>query len=110
MANDSEMPAAFDSLPAWMTWVDIIQEFGDPNCQCGLCVAMRAWIQESAGRTEMQLSELECLASRLKANRGETSPDEWKELNHGLLRAALAAGIKLRKLLSLRGWANKNAS
>ena len=110
MANDSEKPATFDSLPAWMTWVDIVQEFGDPKCRCSLCVALRAWIQESAGRTEMQLNELEGLAAKLKAHRSETSPGEWKTLNHDLLRAALVAGAKLRKLLSLRGWADKNAS
>src|SRR5215207_986757 len=63
MTNDSEKPATFDSLPAWMTWVDIVQEHGNPNCQCSLCVALRAWIQESAGRTEMQLNELEVLAA-----------------------------------------------
>ena len=104
MTNDGEKPATFDTLPAWMTWVDIVQEYGDPNCRCGLCVALRDWIQESAGRTEMQLDELEVLAAKLKAHRSEASPDEWKTLNHDLLRSALAAAVKLRKLLSLRGW------
>ena len=101
MVNDSEKPATFDSLPAWMTWVDIVQEYGDPNCRCGLCVALRIWIQESAGRTQMQLNDLEGLAAKLKAHRSETSPEEWKQLNRDLLRSALAAGVKLRKLLSL---------
>ena len=110
MTHDSDEPTNFDTLPAWITWVNIVQEYGDPNCRCGLCVALRAWIQESAGRTEMQLNELEGLAAKLKAHRSETSPGEWKKLNHDLLRAALVAGAKLRKLLSLRGWADKNAS
>ena len=106
MTNDK---VAFDSLPAWMTWVDIVQEYGDPTCQCSLCVALRAWIQESAGRTEMQLNEIEGLATKVTAHRSETSPDEWKKLNHDLLRSALAAGIKLRKLISLRAWAGKKS-
>ena len=110
MTHDSYKPPTFDSLPAWMTWVDIVQEYGDPNCRCGLCVALRAWIRESAGRTEMQLNDLEGLARKLKAHRSEASPDAWNKLNHDLLRSALAAGVKLRKLLSLRGWADKNAS
>lgn len=101
MTDDSEKPTTFDSLPAWMTWVDIVQEYGDPNCRCGLCVALRAWIQDSAGRTEMQLNELEGLAAKLKAHRSEMSADECKRLNHDLMRSALAAGVKLRKLLSL---------
>ena len=88
--------------------MDIVQEFGDPKCRCSLCVALRAWIKEIAGRTEMQLDELEDLAAKLKAHRSETSPGEWKKLNHDLLRSALAAGVKLRKLLTLR--ADKNAS
>jgi hypothetical protein len=110
MANDSEKPTTFDSLPAWMTWVDIVQEYGDPNCRCSLCVALRTWILDSAGRTETQLNELEDLAAKLKAHRSDTTPEEWTQLNHDLLRSALAAGVKLRKLVSLRGWAVKNAS
>ena len=102
MAHDSKKPATFDSLPAWMTWVDIVQDYGDPNCQCSLCAALRGWIKESAGRTETQLNELEGLAAKLKAHRSEASLEEWKQLNHDLLRSALAAGVKLRKLLSLK--------
>ena len=34
----------FDLLPAWVTWVDVVGQYGDPECRCRLCVAFGAWI------------------------------------------------------------------
>ena len=100
MGNEIDTPQTFDSLPAWMTWVDIVEELGDPNCRCNVCIALRAWIQQCANITKMQLIELENLAIKLKKYRSEISADELKRLDYDLMLSALTAGVKLRKLLA----------
>jgi hypothetical protein len=112
MANETDRPQTFDSLPAWMTWVDIVEEFGDPNCRCNVCIALRAWIQQCADSTKMQLIELENLAIKLKKYRSEISADELKRLDYDLMLSALAAGVKLRKLIApaQRNTASENDS
>jgi hypothetical protein len=93
----------FDQLPAWMTWVDVVEKYGDTNCRCGLCVAFRAWIQQSAERTETQLMELENDTEAVKKMRDELGEEEWGQRVLGLAAKTRAAEVKLSILL--QGWA-----
>jgi hypothetical protein len=98
----------FDSLPAWVTWVDVVGQYGDPECRCRLCVAFGAWIQQSAERTETELLKLKETAAKLEKLRDKISSEEWSEMNHNLMVSTLAAEIKLQTLL--QGWAKGGES